>query len=106
MEMFTQYSIRETDAFDEQLYPRVAGEIDGLQEDLREIKSSHKTKITISLLKDHSIKTEWLEGNTRLASLLTSGLLRTSQIESLFRSSRDIAKFLSGLEAYIAKKIS
>ena len=106
MEMFTQYAIKETDTFDEQLYPRVAKEIVGLRDDLREVRSIQKTPIIIAVLKDHSIKTEWLDGNKRLASLLTSGLLRTSHLELLFSSCRHNAKFLSGLEAYISTKLA
>ena len=106
MSLFTQYTIKETDSFSEDRYPRVALEVEGLQSSLREIKSDHKMEIVISLLKDHCIKTEWLDGNKQLAHMLTSGFLRTSQLEQLFDSCKQHKKFLSDLETYIATRLS
>jgi hypothetical protein len=106
MSIFTQYAIKETDNFNEVRYPLVAREIDGLQVGLRDITSVHKTGIVISLLKDHCIKTEWLDSNKQLASMLTSGSLQTSQLESLFDSCKQNRKFLSELETYIAIKLA
>lgn len=104
--MFTQYTINDTDFFDELKYPLVSREIDGLRHDLRKFRSYEKTKIVISMLKDHCIKTEWLDRNTQLAKLLTSGFLSTAQLESLFSSCKHNVKFTSGLEASIAAKFA
>ena len=106
MSIFIQYDIKDTDSFQESIYPRVVLEINHLQERLRDIKSDHKTGIVISLLKDHCIKTDWLDGNKQLASMLTSGFLQTSQLESLFDSCKQHKSFLSELEAYIAIKLA
>lgn len=106
MDTFAKYTITETDNFDEHLYPQVAGEIDGLQGRLCEIKGANKVSIIISLLKDHCIKTEWLDGNKQLAWMLTSGFIPTSHVESLFSSCKHNADFLSGLESYIRTKIA
>lgn len=86
MSIFIPYDIKDTDSFQESIYPSVAREINHLQVSLRDIKSNHKIGIVILLLKDHCIKTEWLDGNKQLASMLTSGFLQTSQLESLFDS--------------------
>lgn len=103
--MFTPYVIKDADSFDEHLYPGITVEIDALRENLREIKGSPKTLIVISLLKDHSIKTEWLEDNKQLVARINSGSLHTTHLESLFSACKHNAKFLSGLEAYITKRL-
>ena len=106
MHMLTHYTINDTDYFDERQYPLVSREIDGLQNNLRKITSFDKTRIIISLLKNHSIKTEWLDRNKELARLLTSGSLPTSQLESLFSACKHNANFTSGLEAFITGKFA
>jgi hypothetical protein len=106
MNNFTQYSISDTDRFDVCLYPHVASEIEGLHAALHEIKSDRKAAVIISLLKDHSIKTEWIGGNKKLTALLTSGVLHTSHVESLFSSCKQNAGFLLDLESYITAKLT
>jgi hypothetical protein len=103
--MFIQYSIKDTDRFDELQFPGVVREIAGLHQSVWKIKSAEKTAIIISLLKDHSIKTEWLQANKELARLLTSGALPTSHLESLFGSCKDNPTFRKGLEDYITAKL-
>ena len=51
MDTFAKYTITETDNFDELLYPQVAGEIDGLQGRLCEIKGANKVSIIISSIR-------------------------------------------------------
>lgn len=103
--MFIQYSIKETDIFDQQLYPRVIKEINGLQDRLQKVQSLQKTAIIISLLKEHSLRTDWLDSNTKLAGLLTSGELPTLHLESLFNASKDNQNFTEGLEDYLKTKL-
>jgi len=104
--MFTQYAIKSNSSFNENVYPRVIGEIDGLQKSLRDIRSQQKSAIVISLLKDHCIKTELLDRNRQLVTILTSGFLRTSHVESLFNSCKGNLTFEAGLEAYITTKLA
>src|SRR5688572_27871760 len=104
MELFTQYIIEDSDSFNEDRYPRVADEINDLQQSLLEFKSLHKAPIVISLLKDHSIDSRWLNDDRQLAGRLTSGTLQTSHLESLFNACKGRAKFLHELEAYIFNK--
>lgn len=106
MNNFTQYSISDTERFDVRHYPHVASEIDGLHSALHEIKSDRKAAVIISLLKNHSIKTEWIGGNKKLTMLLTSGVLHTSHVESLFSSCKHNADFLLDLESYISTKLT
>jgi hypothetical protein len=82
--MLAKYIVKDTDSFDEHQCPNVVMEITKLQQSLVSIKSVHKVQIVISLLKDHSIKTDLLSINKELARLQTSGALPTSHLESLF----------------------
>ena len=102
----SKYSIGENDKFSALRYPDVMSEIKGLRESLVAFDNAHKAEIVISMLKDHSIKTEWLTDNERLAKLFTSGSLATSHIESLFNSCRHNKKFTTGLEKYITDQFS
>ena len=106
MEKVVQYTVNETDNFDEFCYPQVVRQIDGLRGSLSEIKGVNKVRIIISLLKDHCVKTEWLNSNKQLASMLTSGFMATSHVESLFSSCKHNANFMSGLESYIASRLA
>lgn len=104
--MVVQYSIKDTDGFDGHLFPAITTEMDVLQASLREIERAQKGRIIISMLRDHSIWTEWLDGNKQLTGLLTSGFLPTSHVESLFSSCKHNANFMSGLEAYITSRLA
>lgn len=104
--MLIKYNIERNASFQEQLYPNVTREMDDLKKRLHEIKSAQKTAIVISLLKDHCIKTEWLDANKQLVTLLTSGSLPTSHLESLFISCKENANFTAGLETYITTKLA
>lgn len=106
MATFAQYTVIPTDTFDERLYPEVISEVNRLEAGLSKFHSSNKVSIVISILKDHCIKTEWLNDNRQLAKLLTSGFLGTTHFEALFNSSRNNPGFISGLEAYITFKLA
>lgn len=103
--MFSKYIIKDTDNFDELLYPGVATEVDGLKHRLLKFRSADKTRIVISMLKDHCIETTLLDGNKELTRLLTSGSLATSGLESLFESSKGNLNFRNDLETYITAKL-
>jgi hypothetical protein len=103
---FSKYLIKDSDSFDAPGYPRVVREIDDLQVSLGQIQSAYKTRIVISMLKDHSVKIEWIEGNKQLVTLLTSGSLSTSDVESLFSACKDNLKFMAALEAYISTRLA
>lgn len=106
MALFAHYAVKEIDIFDERLYPEVVNEINQLHGKLCEIQSAFKVRIIISFLKDHSIKTEWIEDNKQLTWMLTKGFLNTSHVESLFSSCKHNKKFLSGLEEFIESKFA
>lgn len=106
MGMFAQYAVNAIDHFDERLYPHVVGEINQLQGSLCEIHSANKARVIISLLKDHCIKTEWLDDNKQLAWMLTTGMLPTSHVESLFNCCKHNKKFLSEFENFITDKFA
>jgi hypothetical protein len=104
--MIHTYKIKELDTFIEQLYPNVVEEVIGIRKRSAEMKSPHKADIIVSFLKDHSIKSEWLQTNKDISKLMTSGSLNVSHLESLFGSCRQNAIFLSGLESYIKSSLA
>lgn len=104
--MMSTYSIGENDKFCALRYPDVTSEIEGLQKSLVAFDSAYKAEIVISMLRDHSIKTEWLTDNKQLAKVLASGSLATSHIESLFNSCRHNMKFTTGLARHITDQFS
>lgn len=104
--MISKYSIGENDRFNALRYPDVTSELDRLQKSLVAFDNAYKAEIVISMLKDHSIKTEWLIDNKLLARLFTSGSLETSHVESLFNSCRHNMKFTIGLEKHIIDQFS
>ena len=99
--MYNKYEIGGTEHFNQTLYPQVEEEVSVLVQNIGHIPAKHKSEILISFLKDHSIKTEWLEDNNEVARLITSGFLRTSHIESLFTSCRNNPGFLKEFEQYL-----
>lgn len=103
--MLKLYNIKNSDTFDASHYPDVEKEIEELTHTLVNIRSEHKAGIVISLLKDYSIKTEWLERDRELARLVRSSAVETSHLESLFSACKDKPKFLEGLETYLRLKL-
>src|SRR5690242_4962019 len=99
--MFNDYTVKDGQRFEVSLYPAIEKEITGLHDALSGIRELYKIEIIISFLKDHSLKTEWLNGNKEAAKMLTSGSLAISNLESLFNSCRNNPQFTADLEAYI-----
>jgi hypothetical protein len=103
--MYTKYSTKGAERFDELLYPGVTSEVSNLRLQLVGIESAQKAAIVISLLKDHSIRTEWLHLNRKLAKLILSGSLSTSHVESLFNACSDNPKFTKSFENFITAQL-
>jgi hypothetical protein len=104
--MFNHYDIKDTDTFEESVYPGIVKEIEALQETMLEIKGLHKIEIIISFLRFHSIKTEWISTNKDVTRLMTSRSVGTSELEELFDSSKKNSGFSNELESYIKAKLT
>ena len=104
--MLNTYHVAESDRFNHENYPTVMAEISHLSSALTGLDSTHKSEMVISFLKDHCIDSKWLEGNTQSIRPLTSGAIATFHLESLFNACRHNKTFLSGLEDFIAAKVT
>lgn len=69
------------------------------------MNTAFKEQVVISFLKHHSIASKWLETDTEICKLVTSGAVTVSHLESLFHSARDNQNFLDGLENYIKTQL-
>lgn len=99
--MFNSFIIRDNEKFTPQNYPEVVKELTGIKEGIAHLAIYFKAEIIVSFLRDHSLHTDWIAGNPLLAQLVTSGDLKTLQLEGLFESCRNNKPFLKGLEEYL-----
>jgi hypothetical protein len=97
--------IKDNEKFDPANYPRAFQELSVLIQGIAHIAIYFKVEIIISYLKDHSLKTDWVEGNPALSRMITSGFFKTSQLESVFNSCRNNKAFLKDFEDHISKKL-
>jgi len=106
MFQYRQYNIRTTDRFYPDDYPKVVSELSDINDGIAGLPGLHKEDIIISYLKDQSFKNTWLSANPALAELFTSGRLVTTNLKSLFESSRINDQFSEAFEEYIRKNLS
>lgn len=99
--MYIKYDIQATDTFDAASYGHVTAELTTLALGTAGIKSENKSAIIISFLKDHSIRMDWLKGDSKLAKAITSRTYKTPHVEALFDGCRNNVRFLYDFESYI-----
>jgi hypothetical protein len=97
--------IKDNEKFNPANYPKAFYELSVLSQGLEHISIYFKVEIIISYLKDHSLKTDWVEANPALSRMVTSGFFKTSHLESLFESCRNNKAFLKDFEDHISKKL-
>ena len=79
----------------------VAGKLRNIK--LSNVAMYYNVEIIVSFLKNHCLKTTWIEANPALARMITSGFFKTSHLESLFESCRNNKVFLNDFEEYISR---
>lgn len=94
---------KDNEKFSPENYPKAFHELSVLNQGIAHVAIYFKVEIIISYLKDHSLKTDWVEANPALARLITSGFFKTSHLESLFESYRNNKVFLYDLEEYMSR---
>ncbi|NII26547.1 hypothetical protein HB364_15775 [Pseudoflavitalea sp. X16] len=95
--------IKDYEKFSPANYPKAFHELSVLNQGIAHIAIYFKVEIIISYLKDHSLKTDWVEGNPALTQMITSGFFKTEHLESLFESCRNNKVFLYDFEGYISR---
>ncbi|MEJ1241962.1 hypothetical protein WBG78_27700 [Chryseolinea sp. T2] len=97
---------KESNYFSALEHPEAFGEIKVMAHQVAEIPGDYKPEMLISFLRDHSLKTEWLDGNELLVRLITSGSMKTYQTERLFQQRRANKLFIADLETCIRGQLS
>src|SRR5688572_4030933 len=98
-------TIKDYERFSPANYPNAVYELSALNQGISDIPIYFKVEIIISYLKNHTLKTEWIDANPALARMITSGFFKTSRLESLFESCRNNKVFLTDFEDYISKQL-
>lgn len=106
MKSYNTYNIKENDIFNIVDFPKVELELMILKNAVADIPELFREMIIISYVKNHSIKTEWIEANPSLATLITGSQYSTLQTQRLFESSKTNLVFSNALEAHIKLKLT
>ena len=104
--MLNDLSIGNDERFSDVRFPAAAKEVGDLHYTLAETRNLYKTEIVISFLRYHSVKSEWLKGNSKVVEMLRSSSTAIANLEALFSSSRNNPRFTADLEAYIRFRFS
>jgi hypothetical protein len=94
------------DKFEPENYPHVVAEVSGLVKMIRNTSIYFRTDIILSYLRDRSIRTEWIEANPAIASLMIQETQPVSNVEKLLASCRWNKTFRNDLERYIRKELN
>jgi len=106
MRKYNKFLIKNTDQFDPEYFLSVSEEVANIKERTEHSPSPFKAEIIVSFLKDHSLENDWMKANPDLTELVTSGLLFSGCIESLFDSCRENPVFRQHLEIYLTKQFA
>ena len=104
--MNNNYAKQSSKGFNSTDYPEMVDELARLAKRIRFMPGYDKVEATVSFLKDHSIKSEFVKSNPLLVSLIRSNSFQLLHIESLFELCRDNPSFLRDYEKYINQELS
>src|SRR5690606_35745017 len=103
--MYNLHKVTKDDSFQYELYPNAVDELEEIRRNTLRMSGHFKSEIIISYLKDHSLDMHWIAKNPKLAKYITSRLVSTSHLESLFESCRENNSFLNEFEAFVRTKL-
>lgn len=106
MNRYNKYNIKDTDRFIPDYFPKAEDELRTLMEAATGFPGPFAELIIISYLKYHSLKSEWVDANPRLSSIMTDNICCTDHMESLFISSKGNLSFTRDYEAHIREQIA
>lgn len=98
-------SIKDYGKFNPENYPHAIHELTVLIQGISDIAIYYKVEIIVSYLKDHCLKTAWIDANPALTRMITSGFFKMSNLESLFDSCRNNKVFCNDFEEYISRQL-
>lgn len=93
------------DIFSAEKTPEMVKELSVLKKETAHTPIYFKAEIIISYLKSHSLKSDWIEANPKLAKLMISNSFVTTHLESLFAYCRNNQLFQRSYETYLRTKI-
>ena len=102
---FNNISINDNENFYPENHPNAISELSALSRGISDIPIYFRAEIIISYLKEHCLKTTWIDANPALSRRITSGFFKTSHLESLFESFRNNKFFIKNFEQYISKQL-
>jgi hypothetical protein len=96
-----RYVVADGERFTFGNFPEVAEEVHAIRKRLTHKPPYHKCEMVIGFLRDHSLKTRWIQINPDVAGMLTTGKLTSGNIEALFEACRINSLFRAEYEGYI-----
>ena len=106
MKFYCKYLVSLTDKFNPDDFPLINDEINVIKIKTAGYPVGFKDEMIISFLKDHSLESDWSRTSPALSDLITSGLLFTGDIESLFESCPANLAFRLDLEKYLRQRLA
>ena len=103
--LFNKFDTENTEIFNAGALPGMVNELAAVIQGIEDSPVYFKPQIIISYLKNHSIKTDWINANPELTAIIISGSLSTIYMESLFERHSTNKPFLEDFEAYIKGRI-
>jgi hypothetical protein len=97
--------IEDYEQFSPENYPKAFHELSVLNQGISNVGIYYNVEIVVSFLKNHCLKTTWIDANPALTRMMTSGFFKTSHLESLFESCRNNKAFLKDFEEYISQQL-
>lgn len=101
MPLFNAYHVHPGDKFNALDYPEIALELAALTKGIRFMPGYGKVNATVSFLKSHAVKSEWVKANPVLINMIRFGAFKVGRIETMFEACRDNPTFMRDFEKYI-----
>lgn len=101
---YSRFLIKEHDQFVPYDFPQIEADLDVLVTSMAKLPSLENKEMLLSFVKDHSMRTEWVNANPVLAEMISTNTLPVKNLEALFASCRRNPPFRTQLEEYITQR--
>lgn len=96
---------KNNERFDPGNFPNAMSELGALRSGISDASIYFKVEIVVYYIKYHILPVSWVEANSALTRMVTSGFFKTANLESLFESYSDNKIFIQDLEEYIGRQL-